>query len=68
MEAESQRPKGREGATSALNAAIEALNPTEKISSIPPVKAVLCSVKTLLTMIRVRFPLFCHHPLQVHTR
>ena len=67
MEAEPQRPKGRDGAHSALNTAIEALNPAEKTSSIPPVKAVLGSVKTLLTMIRVRFPLFYHYPLQVHT-
>ena len=67
MQAESQRPKGQEGAISALNTAIEALNLAEKISGIAPVKAVLGSVGTLLTMIRVRFPLFCHDLLQVHT-
>jgi hypothetical protein len=54
MEAESQRPKGREGAISALNEAIEALNPA-KMSSFPPAKAVFGSVIILLTLIRVCF-------------
>ena len=52
MEAESQRPNEWEGAISALNAAIEALN-LVKISSIPPAKAVFGSVIVILTLIRV---------------
>ena len=62
MEAESQRPNEREGAISALNAAIEALN-LMKISSIPPAKAVFGSVIIILTLIKV-----CHLDLlQVQT-
>jgi hypothetical protein len=56
MEADSQRPKGQEGAIAALNEAIEALNPV-KISSFPPAKAVFGSVIVLLALIRVRFML-----------
>ena len=59
MDADSQRPKGREGAISALNEAIEDLSPA-KTSNIPPTRAVFGSVTTLLTLIRVRFLLFCH--------
>ena len=67
MNAESQQPKGQEDAISTLNAAIEALNPA-KISSIPPaVEAILYSVGTLLTLIRVCFLFFCSCLLQVHT-
>ena len=66
MEAESQRPKTREDAISALNAAIEATNLAENVSTIAPVKAVLSSVSTLLTMIRVCFPLFYRDLFQVH--
>jgi len=67
MEAESQRPNERESAISALNAAIEDLNLAEKISSIPPAKAVFGSVIVLLTLIRVCFP-SCNGPLWVHTQ
>jgi hypothetical protein len=66
MEAASQRPNGREGTISALNKAIEALNPA-KISSFPPAKAVFGSVAVLLTLIRVRFLLYCNDILQIHT-
>jgi hypothetical protein len=66
MEAKSQQLNEREGAISALNAAIEALN-LAKISSIPPTKAVFGSVVVLLTLIRVCFLLFCCDLLQVHT-
>ena len=53
MEVESQPSKGRDGAISALNEAIEALNPA-KISSIPPIaRAIFGSVSILLTTIRV---------------
>ena len=67
MQAESQQPKGREGAISALNTAVEASN-LAKISSIPPVRAVFGSVVVLLTLIRVCFLLFCNDLPQVHTQ
>ena len=57
MDANSQQPKGRDGALSLLNTAIEALNIANDLSSITPAKAVFSSVGTLLTMIRVRVPL-----------
>jgi len=50
----------------ALNAAIEALD-VAKISSIPPAKALLDSVITLLKLIRVCFLLFSNDPPRVHT-
>jgi len=54
-------------AISALNEAIEALNPA-KISSIPlTAKAVFGSVRTLLTLIRVCLLFFYNSPPQVHT-
>ena len=58
MDANSQRLKGRDGVLSLLNAAIEALNIADDLSSITPAKVVFASVGTLLTMIRVRVPLF----------
>ena len=68
MEAvKSRQPKRREDAISALNEAIEALNPV-KISSFPPTKAVIGSVAVLLTLIRVCFLLSCNDPLHVHTQ
>jgi len=67
METVSQRPGGQEGATSALNAAIQDTNLAEKVSSIAPAKAVFGSVTVLLTLIRVCFLLFCNDLLQVHT-
>jgi hypothetical protein len=60
MRTESQRPKGREDATSALNAAIEALDLADKNSSIAPAKSVFATTNTLLGMIRVRFLLLCN--------
>jgi len=68
MEAKSQRPNEQEGAISALNAAIEDLNLAEKVSSIPPAKAVFGSVTILLALIRVCFLLFRHDLLRVHTQ
>ena len=53
MEAESQRPKGRDGTISTLNAAIEAMNLAKELSSITPAKAVFGSVSVILAMIRV---------------
>ena len=58
MEAQSQRPKGREGTTSALNAAIEAMNLAKEISSITPAKAVFGVVSVILATIRVGLFLF----------
>ena len=53
MATESQRPKGRENSVSLLNAAIDAMDLAEKISSITPAKAVFATVGILLTMIKV---------------
>jgi len=53
MEAKSQRPKEREGAISALNAAIGAMGLAKEIASITPAKAVFGSVGVLLEMTRV---------------
>ena len=55
MEASSQRPNGRDGAVSSLNAAIEVMNLAKEVSSITPAKAVFGSVSVLLTMIKVRY-------------
>jgi len=59
MEAESQRPKAREGVISGLNAAIETMNLAKELSSITPAKAVFGSVSVTLTMIRVSLLLAC---------
>jgi len=67
MDPKPQRPKDREGAISALDAAIEALNRMGKISNVPPAKNVFGSVTNLLTMIKVCFRLFSNHLLQIHT-
>jgi len=53
MDAKSRRPKDREGAISALNAAIEAMNVAEGLSTITPTKDVFGSVGVTLTMLRV---------------
>jgi len=50
MEAESQRPKGRDGTISGLNATIEALNLAKELSSITPAKAVFGSVSIILAV------------------
>jgi hypothetical protein len=66
MEAQSQRPKDREGAISALNATIEAVNLAKEISSITPAKAAFGTVGVLLTMLRVCSLLFHHEMFQIH--
>ena len=66
MATKSQRPKGRDGILSSLNMAIDALNLAKELSSITPAKAVFGSVSILLTMIKVRFLLFCDEMPQVH--
>jgi len=67
MKPGSQQPEGREDAIERLNAAIEATNLAEKVSSIAPAKIVFGSTSTLLAQIRVCFPFFCKDLLQVHT-
>ena len=67
MKPKCQKPKWREGAIQELNAAIEATNLAEKVSSIAQAKAVFGSVNTLLTLIGVCFLLLCHGLLQIHT-
>ena len=68
MKIDSQRPGGQEGATSALNAAIQDTNLAENVSSIAPAKAVFDSVSVILTFIRVCFLPSCNDLLQVHTQ
>jgi len=67
MKAGSQQPEGQEGAIERLNAAIEATNHAEKVSSIAPAKIIFNSTSILLALIRVCFPFFCKDLLQVHT-
>ena len=55
MEVESQQPNEREGAVSALNTAIEALNLAGDASNVAPAKALFGSVGTTLATIRVSF-------------
>ena len=62
MEIESRRPKGREGAISALNGSIEVLNLAKELSSITPAKAVFGSVSVILSMIKVSFLLVLCRP------
>jgi len=67
MATKSQRPTpAREGTVSTLNAAIEAMDLAEKISSITPAKAVFGTVVILLTIIKVCFLLFRDEMFQVH--
>ena len=68
MDIKPQRPKGRTGAVSSLNVAIEAMNLAKEVSSITPAKAVFGSVSVLLTMLKVRFLLFHYGVTQVHNR
>jgi len=67
MKAKSQKPKLREGAIEELNAAIEATDLAEKVSSVAQAKAVFRSVNALLTLIGVCFLLLCHGLLQIDT-
>jgi len=66
MQAKSQRPKGRDGAISSLNVAIEGLNLAKEVASVTPAKAVFGSVSILLVMIRVCFFIFCDETAQIH--
>ena len=55
MDANSRQLRRRDGALSAFNTAIEAMNLAKEVSGVTPAKAVFGSVSVLLTMIRVRF-------------
>jgi len=66
MATNSQRPKGRENVVSLLNAAINAMDLAEKISSITPAKAVFATVSVLLAMIKVCFLLFRDEMFRTH--
>ena len=66
MDVNSQRQKGRDGALSSLNMAIDVINLAKDIVDIAPAKAAFGSVSALLTMIRVRFFLFCNDELRVY--
>ena len=66
MDANSQRPKGRDGVLSSLNMAIDAMNLAKDIVDIAPAKAAFGSVSALLTMIRVRSFLFRNDEPRVH--
>jgi len=66
MQANSQQPKGRDGTISSLNIAIEGLNLAKELSDITPARAVFGSASVLLTMIKVRFPLFCDEVTHTH--
>ena len=59
MDAKSSKQQRRqENALSLLDVAIGVLNLAKDVCGIPPAQAVFGSVSILLTMIRVRFPLF----------
>ena len=49
-----QRPKGRDGALTALGLLIQALNIAKDACGVPPAQVALGSASTLLTMIQVR--------------
>ena len=66
MEVRPQQPKGRDGALSSLNIAIEAMNLAKEVSSVTPAKAVFGSVSILLTMVKVRFPVSYDRMSHVH--
>ena len=62
-----EQSKGHDGALSALNLAIEGLNPAKEISTIAPAKAAFGSASVLLAMIRVGSPLvFCGDEIPLH--
>jgi len=66
MDAKSRRPKERESAIPALNAAIEATNLAKEIAGIASANAAFGSVGDLLTMVRVCFLPFCGDGPQIH--
>jgi hypothetical protein len=56
MASTSQRPKGRDGALSALDLLIQTLALAKDACGVPPAQIALGSAVALLTMIRVRLP------------
>lgn len=64
MATKSKQKKGRDGALSLLNVAIDGLNLAKEISSATPAKAVFGLVSVLLAMIKVRF----FHSAEMYTR
>ena len=66
MQANSQRPTGRDRTISSLNIVIEGLSIAKELSDITPAKAVFGSAGVLLTMIKVCF-LLCDEVSQTHT-
>ena len=66
MATNTPQQKGRDRAVSTLNALIQILNIAKDACAIPPAQVAFGSVSVLLTMIRVRFPLFCNHQLPIH--
>ena len=67
MDANPKRQKSQETVLSLLDAAIGALNLARDGCCIPPAQAVFGSVSVLLTMIRVRLPLFSDGVFWIHT-
>ena len=67
MATKSQKPKGRKGALSLLNAAIEAVNIAKDAASGTPAQVAFSAATVLLTMIRVSFPLFRNEIFQIYT-
>ena len=65
--ANSKWQKRQENIFSSLDVAIKALNLAKDVCGIPPAQAVFASVSILLTMIRVRFPLFSDDLFRVDT-
>jgi hypothetical protein len=67
MASTSQQQKGRDRVLLTLDVFIQALNIAKDACGIPPAQIALGSASTLLTMIRVRFPLFLSkHQLLTH--
>ena len=63
----SKRQKRQENILSSLNVAISALDlAKDACGSFPPAQAVFGSVSILLTMIRVRIPLFLYGLFRIH--
>jgi hypothetical protein len=69
MTANPEQSKGRDGALSTLNMAIEGVDLAGDILSITPARGVFGSASALLAMIRVRsFLVFCGDELPLHAR
>jgi hypothetical protein len=58
MASTSQQPKGRDAVLPTLDVFIQVLNIAKDTCGIPPAQVAFGSAGVLLTMIRVRFPLF----------